>query len=130
MTLNDPLSNALSAAMNAERVGKKEFSIKPVSSIIKKVFSILQDRHFLGEFKEVEDGRGNYGTVQLFGKINQCGAVKPRMSVTLDTYEKFEKRFLLAKGFGILIVSTPFGVMTHEEAKAKKIGGRLLAYCY
>ena len=31
-------------------------------------------------------------------------------------FEKFEKRYLLAKGFGILIVSTPFGIMVQEEA--------------
>jgi len=31
---------------------------------------------------------------------------------------------------GLLIISTPKGVMTHEEAKKQKIGGRLIAYVY
>ena len=45
-------------------------------------------------------------------------------------YEKYEKRFLPAKGFGILIVSTPKGLMTHEEARKKKLGGVLIVYVY
>jgi small subunit ribosomal protein S8 len=48
----------------------------------------------------------------------------------MDEYEKFEKRFLPAKGVGVLIVSTIKGIMTHEEAKGKTLGGRLIAYCY
>ena len=47
-----------------------------------------------------------------------------------DGFEKFERRYLPAKGFGILIVSTSIGMMTNEEAKIKMIGGKLLAYVY
>ena len=39
-------------------------------------------------------------------------------------FEKFEKRYLPAKNFGILIVTTPEGIMTHYEAKERGIGGR------
>ena len=40
------------------------------------------------------------------------------------------ERYLPAKNFGILIVTTPEGIMTHREAKERGIGGRLLAYMY
>ncbi|MEM3026452.1 MAG: 30S ribosomal protein S8, partial [Thermoproteota archaeon] len=43
---------------------------------------------------------------------------------------KFEKMFLPAFNVGLLIVSTPQGLMTHSEAKSRKIGGRLIAYVY
>jgi small subunit ribosomal protein S8 len=62
--------------------------------------------------------------------INGCGVIKPRHSVKKDDYEKFEKRFLPAKGFGILIVSTPKGIMTQEGAKKEDSGGKLLAFIY
>ena len=58
------------------------------------------------------------------------GAIKPRFAVKATEYEKFEKRYLPAKGFGILIVSTVKGLMTHYEAKQQGLGGRLIAYCY
>jgi small subunit ribosomal protein S8 len=128
--LNDPLASALSKIMNAEKVGKQEVTIKPVSKVLKKVFEIMQDHHYLGEVKEEEDGKGNFFVINLLGKLNNCGSIKPRFSVTLDTYEKFEKRYLPARGFGFIIISTSQGMMTHEQAKEKKLGGKLIAYCY
>ena len=60
----------------------------------------------------------------------KCGAIKPNFSVKKDGFEKFEKRYLPAKDFGVLIVSTSQGIMTHVEAKEKKLGGKLIAYVY
>jgi len=128
--LNDPLANTLSKITNAERLGKNSCIIKPISKVIKNTLKIMQEKQYIGEYKEIEDGRGNYIKINLLGKINKCGAIKPRYSVKQDQFEKFEKRYLLAKDFGILIVATPFGMVTHAEAKEKKTGGRLLAYCY
>jgi len=68
--------------------------------------------------------------LNLTGNINKCGAIKPRFPVTIMDYEKFERRYLPAKNFGILMVSTSKGIMTHEEAKKKGLGGVLIAYCY
>ncbi len=130
MTLNDPLSNTLSLILNSERIGKTTAIIKPISSLIKEVLAILQAAHYIGDFAEKEDGRGNYLIVNLLGKINKCGAVKPRYPLAFADYEKFEKRYLPAKDFGILVVSTPKGLMVHTRAKQEKTGGRLLAYCY
>jgi len=128
--LNDPLANALSNILNKENARTKECLVKPSSKIIKEILNIMKDNYYVGEFKEIEDSKSNMLSVQLLNKINKCGVIKPRFSVKKDGYEKFEKRFLPAKDFGILIVSTPQGIMTNEEAKKKSIGGKLLAYCY
>jgi len=128
--LNDTLSNALNNIMNAEIVGKETCLVKTTSKVIKSVLGILKDNYYLGDIKHVEDGRGGIFIVNLIGKINKTGVIKPRFSVNKDGFEKFEKRFLPAKNFGVLVVSTSKGIMTHHEAKKNKIGGRLLAYCY
>ena len=130
MTLNDPLANALSSILNNEKIGKNESMIKPSSKIIKKILEIMKDNSYIGDFEEIEDGRGNSIKVNLLGNINKCGVIKPRYSVKRDQFEKFEERYLIARDMGILIVSTPIGIMTHNEVKKKKIGGKLLAYCY
>jgi small subunit ribosomal protein S8 len=130
MSLNDPLSNALSLILNAERVGKKECTIRPVSKVIEQVLNVMKDNLFLGEVNRVKDERGDYIKLSLLGKINKCGTIKPRYPMKKTEYEKFEKRFLPAKDFGIIIISTPLGITIHTEAKKKAIGGRLLAYCY
>lgn len=128
--MNDPLANALSVIMNAEKIGKKKCTIRPSSKLIESVLKIMNENQFIGEFKKIEERQGNHLEINLLNNINNCGVIKPKHSVKKDNYEKFEKRFLPAKGFGFLIVSTSNGMMTQEDAKDKKIGGRLLAFVY
>ncbi len=128
--LNDPLANMMSLILNSESIGKSECLIKPVSKVLKELLKVMKENGYVGDFKEIEDGRGNYIRLTLVGGINQCGVIKPRYSVKSIDFEKFEKRYLPAKDLGILFVSTPKGIMTHYDAKSKKTGGRLLAYCY
>jgi small subunit ribosomal protein S8 len=127
---NDPLAAALTKILNAEKIGKREVVVKPASKIIKQVLAIMNDNHYLGSFEEVEDGKGGFLKINLLGNLNKCGVIKPRFSTKYNTYEKWEKRYLPAKDFGVIFVSTPQGIMTHLEAKEKHLGGKLLAYCY
>lgn len=128
--LNDPLATALSKIQNYERIGRKECLIMPASVIIKKVLELLNTNGYLGAAELVSDARGGALKVALLGKINKVGVIKPRFSVGTIGYEKFEKRYLPAKNVGVLIVSTPTGLMTHDDAKKNHHGGRLVAYCY
>ena len=128
--LNDALANTMSKILNAEKVGKDKVMLKPFSKTIKKVLDIMKEQGYVGEYKEIEDGKGNILELNLLGQVNKCGAIKPRFTVQKDGFEKFERRYLPAKDFGIIIVSTPQGMMTHQEAVEKKIGGSILAYCY
>ena len=130
MTMNDPLANALSSILNDEKVGRHESMTAPSSKIIRKVLEVIKDNGYIGSFEEIKNGRGDSIRINLLGNINKCGVIKPRYSIKNDQFEKFEKRYLLARGMGILILSTPAGIMSHNEAKKKRIGGRLLAYCY
>jgi len=128
--LNDTLATALSAILNKEKIGKKECIIRPTSKIIKAVLQIMNENQYIGSFEEVTTTKGNMLKLNLLGNINKCGAIKPRYSIKKGGYEKFEKRYLPAKDFGIIFVSTSKGIMSHTEAKKKNIGGKLLAYCY
>ena len=130
MSLNDSLANALSLILIDERAGRNESRIKPSSSVIRKVLDVMKANKYIGDFEEIKDGRGNIIKLNLLGNINKCGVIKPRYSVKKDEFEKFEERYLLARGMGILIVSTQSGIVTHNEAKKKNVGGKLLAYCY
>ncbi len=127
---NDPLSDALSRINNAARAGRREVVIRPASKLIGRVLKIMQDHAYIEEFEYVENGRGGEYRVRLSPTINKCGAIKPRFSVKKDEMEKFEARYLPAQDFGILIITTNRGVMTHSDAKKIGVGGKLLAYVY
>lgn len=128
--MHDTLSIALSNIINAEKIGREFCTAKPFSKLLKDVLTIMHDKGYLGAFEVIEDGKGKIVKINLLGKINKCGAIKPRFSVRKDEFEKFEKRYLPAKDFGILIVSTSKGLMTHIDVKEKKMGGKLIAYVY
>jgi|SRR3989344_1370389 len=130
MALNDPLANVLSAIMNADKIGKPECKITPKSNMITKVLTIMKDNLYVGEFELISESKGGIIKVNLLGNVNKCGVIKPRFSFTQMNLEKFEKRYLPAKGFGLLIVSTSNGIMTSKQAVEKGIGGKLIAYCY
>ena len=130
MTLNDPLANMFSSIFNCEKIGRKDCVIKPTSKIIKKTLDVMKEGMYVGDYKEEKNQKGNELQINLLGNINKCGVIKPRYVVKKDGYEKYEKRFLPAKNFGILIVSTTQGIMNHETAKKKTLGGKLIGYCY
>ena len=128
--LMDPLSDTLSSLKNSERVGNLQCVTKPASKLIGKVLGVMNEHGYIGEFEFVDDGKGGKFQVQLLGKMNDCGVIRPRYDLKKTEFEKFEKRFLPAKGFGILIMTTPLGVMDHKNAMEKGVGGKLLAYVY
>lgn len=116
--------------MNNEFRNKTSCVISPASKLLGHVLRVLQLGGYVGEFEFIEDGRSGKFRVQLLGRINKCGAVKPRYSVKTDAFENWEKTFLPAREMGLLIVSTSSGVISHKEAKQKSVGGKLLAFVY
>ncbi len=127
---DDPLSGAMSTIKNNEAVRKKEVTIKPASELIRDVLKVMQEEDYIEDFELIDDGKGGKFRVELSGNINDCGVIRPRFSVKKDEFEKWEKRYFPAAGFGVLAVSTSEGVISHTEAKEKGIGGRLLGYVY
>ncbi|MCA9485557.1 MAG: 30S ribosomal protein S8, partial [Nanoarchaeota archaeon] len=62
--------------------------------------------------------------------LNGCNAIKPRLMVKSNDIERYIQRYLPAKNLGVLIISTSQGLMTHQTAQEKNIGGSLIAYFY
>ncbi|MBW2993915.1 30S ribosomal protein S8, partial [Candidatus Woesearchaeota archaeon] len=109
---NDQLASALSAILNHEKAGKKEIVINPTSKVILNVLTILNAHQYVGQYDQITEARGGFIKLHLLGSINKCGVIKPRFSVGWKDFAKFEKRYLPAKGMGIIIISTPNGLMT------------------
>ena len=126
----DTLTNGLIAIINNEMRNKRECVISPASKLLGRVLRIMQLNGFIGEFEFIDDGRSGKFKVQLLGRINKCGAVRPRFAVKFDEFETWEKKFLPSRDVGIMVVSTSQGVIAHREAEEKNLGGRLLAFVY
>ncbi|MDD9953972.1 MAG: 30S ribosomal protein S8 [Candidatus Woesearchaeota archaeon] len=130
MALNNPLAAVLSRILNAEQVGKRNFTTPLNSKMIRAVLQIMQDEGYITTYTEDKDARGNSLTINLAGKVNKTGVITPQFNVDTKGFVQFEKRYLPSKDFGVLILSTNKGIMTHKQAKEENVGGKLLAYVY
>ncbi len=126
----DTLNDAMALIRNAEKVGKGECMVRPSSRLIGRVLKVMQENGYIGQFELVDDGRSGMFKVALAGHINDCGVIRPRYSVKVGELEKWESRYLPAQDFGVLILTTTKGVLTHTEAKKGGVGGKLLAFVY
>lgn len=126
---HDLLADMFVIIKNAESVGK-DSCMTPASNLIKNILHIIQKKGYIGDFEYIDDKRGGHFKVNLLGKINDIGVIKPRFSIPKKDFISWEKRFLPASTLGLLLVSTSAGVISHSEAKEKGIGGKVLGYVY
>ncbi|MFQ6127640.1 MAG: 30S ribosomal protein S8 [Thermoplasmata archaeon] len=127
---HDPLNDAMVRIRNAELSGKRKCEIRPSSKLIGRVLKVMQEHRYIKKFEYIEDGRSGIFEVELNGNINNCGVIKPRFSVKRVNLERYEARYLPAQDFGVLILTTTEGVVSHSKAKELGVGGKLLAFVY
>lgn len=121
----DIVADALNQMLNAVKAGRTSIVVARHSKLLLSVLAIAKLKGYVKEYK----ADGNSLKIEI-GKLNHCRAIKPRYIVKVQDIEKYTKRYLPAKDLGILIVSTSQGLMTHQTAQEKNIGGGLLAYFY
>jgi small subunit ribosomal protein S8 len=120
----------MTAIKNASDTGKADCIVEPAGKLLGAMLAIMQEAGYIGGFEYIDDNRGGQLRVQLNGRINRCGAINPRFNVKLAEMERWESQFLPGKNFGMLILSTSRGVMSHDAARRLGIGGELLGYVY
>ena len=122
----DIISDGLNEIMNARRVEKKVLTIKRYSKVLLGLFEMMkEDGHIDYSVNEEEK------TVSVdIIKLNKCKAVKPRYFVSVDTIDKYLRRFLPSRTFGSLVISTNKGLLNHKDAIKNNVGGSVIAYFY
>ncbi|MCH8022527.1 MAG: 30S ribosomal protein S8 [Thaumarchaeota archaeon] len=130
MVAQNILSNLFTTIYNNELRNKKDCLVIPASKLASEILRLIQKNKYIGEFEYIDDGLGGKFKIQLLGRINKCGLISPRLAIQKNEYERWERNYLPAVGVGILVITTSEGVLSHNEAKSKGIGGRLLGYVY
>lgn len=123
----DLVSDTLNNIMNAKRARKDAVVVKRYSKLLLNLLDIMKKHRHIDSYKVNETGK----SVEIkIGKLNSCNSIKPRFYVSMKSIEKYIRRYLPAKDFGILIISTDKGLITHDEAIEKNVGGSLIAYVF
>ncbi len=121
----DIVSDVLNQMVNAKKAGKSSVVTPRFSKLLLSVLAIAKLKGY------VKDYRVESNSLKIeMGNFLGCQAIKPRFLVGVSEIEKYTKRYLPAKNMGIIIISTSQGLMTHQTAEEKQIGGSLIAYIY
>ena len=123
----DILADALNGMRNAKRSRKESVKIGRISKLLIEVLKIMKLKGAVKKYKI--DTKGQAVEITL-GEFSECRVVKPRFTVKKDQIEKYRRRYLPARNVGTVIVSTGKGLMVHDEAVEKGMGGSLIAYFY
>jgi len=123
----DIVADALNMIKNAKMANKSTVKVNKISNLLIEILKIMKQKNAIKKYKISSKDKSLEITI---GELLDCKAIKPRFSVDKTQIDKYRRRYLPARDLGIVIVSTNKGLMTHEEAMEKKMGGSLIAYFY
>jgi len=124
----DFIANALTLIRNAQAVSKERVKI-PFSTLVWNIIKVLEKKCFIeGASKK---GRNLNKFIDLKIKYDESG--EPFIRGLKRVSKQGQRIYITSKdirqvrsGYGIVILSTPKGVMTGQEAKKKNLGGEVL----
>ena len=122
----DIVADALNEIMNCKRAGKNELELSSYSKFLLDILKVAMKNDYV-DYKLDDTNRK---LKIIIKELTECRAIKPRFYVGVENIEKYMKRFLPSRNFGIIIISTSSGLLTHSEAYEKNVGGSLVAYFY
>lgn len=132
MNITDPIADMLTRIRNASTSKFKTVDI-PASNIKKSIAQILLDEGYIKSFEEIENE--TQGIIRITLKYDEKGkkviaGLKRISKPGLRIYASKDELPKVLNGLGIAIISTSQGLMTDREARAKGIGGEVLAYIW
>ena len=101
-----------------------------LGQVVIKFLQLMMKHGYIGEFEYVDDHRSGKIVVELNGRLNKCGVISPRYDVGFGEIEDWIARLLPSRQFGHIVLTTSAGIMDHEEARRKKVGGKVLGFFY
>ena len=105
----------------------------PASKMKRDIAEILKNEGFIRDVEYIDDDK--QGIIRVFlkyGKNNErvISGLRRISKPGLRSYVKADAVPKVLNGLGIAILSTSEGVMTDKDARAKKIGGEVIAYVW
>lgn len=136
--MTDPIADMLTQIRNGLRTRRKKVRI-PRSRLKVQVADVLKREGYIVDYRTLEsapgDGIGNQGWLEIELKYGPEGedvitridrVSKPGRRV----YYKAKDLLRVMNGLGINILSTSQGVLSSREARARGVGGEVLAQVY
>jgi small subunit ribosomal protein S8 len=128
MSVNDPIGDLLTRIRNSQ-MRRKSSLTSPASTMRARVLDVLLSEGYIRSYEKIKDER-NHDAFRIELKYHEGrGVIREIKRVSKPgrrVYSSVADIPRIADGLGIVIVSTPRGVMTDHQARESNVGGELL----
>ena len=123
----DPISDMIIAIKNAGEAGLKS-AVVPYSNIKHEIGNLLVKEGYLESIGKI--GKKTFKSIEFGilykGKKPKINGVERVSKVSRRVYIKSKEIRLVRQGHGLIVISTPKGIMTRKEARKGNIGGEAM----
>ena len=132
MSMNDPIADMLTRVRNANSAGKDTVSM-PTSKKLVEIARIMDEEGYIEGYEvEASEPRDTLTITLKYGekKARTIRGLKRISKPGLRIYAGKDELPRVLGGLGCAIISTSSGVMTDRDARAKGVGGEVIAYIW
>jgi small subunit ribosomal protein S8 len=131
MSMQDPIADMLTRIRNAGAAGLKKI-VMPASNEKAAIAAVLKEEGYIGDFAVSGEGAKRtlgieikyYGGKPVIAGLERVS--KPSCRVHCGCAEIPRVR----NGLGIVVLSTPKGIISGRKAKAENVGGEIICYVW
>lgn len=125
--MHDPIGDMLVSLKNAGNAGKAT-AVVPFSIIKESIASVLFQNGYIASY--AKKGKKTVKTLEVGiayeGKKPKISDVTRVSKPSCRSYIKASEIKSIKSGYGIMVISTPKGIMTGDEARKAQVGGEVL----
>jgi small subunit ribosomal protein S8 len=127
----DKIANFIVALKNSSVVGKDKIFF-PYSRLIENIANVLKNENYVKTVKVIDGQKGSPAKFlevilaydeQSKPKIREVARVSKS---SLRVYAGTSRLPIFKRGKGLVVMTTPKGIMTAKQAKAEHVGGEVL----
>lgn len=127
MSMQDPIADMLTRIRNAQAMGIQQVKL-PYSTLKMEILRVLKEEGFIGDFvmTTADSNKDIEITLKYYQGRPVIETIRRVSRPALRVYKGYDQLPRIRDGLGIVIVSTPKGVMTNKQACAERVGGEVL----
>ncbi len=131
MIMTDPIADMLTRIRNGLQARHDVVEV-PANNEKIAIARILKEEGFITDYAVDGDVKKTITVTLKYGPNNEkvINGLKRVSKPGLRVYAKVDEVPRVLNGLGIAIISTSHGLMTDKEARAKHVGGEVIAYVW
>ena len=131
MIMTDPIADMLTRIRNGLQARHEVVEI-PANKEKEAIAKILKEEGFINDYTVTGDVKKTITVTLKYGPNGEkvISGLRRISKPGLRAYAKVDSIPRVLNGLGIAIISTSHGLITDKEARAKRVGGEVIAYVW